>query len=119
LQEQKMKKILYYLIAGFIIVTAGIVISNDSPDPNVVLESKQTKLPEMLDNYYPPKAQGPIYLFKMHELGKPFTGIVVDLFENDVENARNNFKDFKEKYTDVSKMVPEWQEQFPVEPLNE
>jgi len=114
-----MKKILYYLIAGFIIVTAGMVISNDSPDHNVVPESKLTKLPEMLDDYYPPKAKGPIYLFKMHELGKPFTGIVVDLFENDVENARNNYKVFKEKYTDVSNMVPEWQEQFPGEPLDE
>ena len=114
-----MKKILYYLMTGFIIFTSGMLISNDSPDPNVVPESKYKILPEILDDYYPPKAQGPIYLFKMHEMGKPFTGIVVDLFENDQENVRNNFKVFKEKYTDMSKMVPEWQELFPEKPLDE
>jgi len=114
-----MNKTFYYLIAGVIILIAGLVASKDSPDPTILPVSKDKKLPETLDNYYPPKAQGPVFLFNMHEMGKPFTGIVVDLFENDMENAKINFKHFKDKYTEISKMVPEWKEYFPQNPLDE
>ena len=49
----------------------------------------------------------------MFELGTFFSGIVADLFENDLQNAKGNFERFKTKYVEVSKMVPEWVKEYP------
>lgn len=76
-------------------------------------------LPASLDNFFPPKADQPFYLFRMLGMNKSFTGVVVDLLENDVENARTNFEEFKTQYLEVSKLVPEWESYFPAEPLDE
>jgi len=77
--------------------------------------------PVSLDAFHPPAAEGgkriPVYMFRMFEINVPFTGIVVDLFENDLENATANFEAFKAQYQEVSKMVPEWEDQFPTEPV--
>jgi cytochrome c556 len=84
------------------------LVSNDYASP-----------PSSLDSLYPPNKNEPIYLFKMFELGTFFSGIVADLFENDPQNAKSNFEKFKTKYIEVSKLVPEWEKDYPVGPLNE
>jgi cytochrome c556 len=76
-------------------------------------------IPSSLDNYYPPKGDGPVYLFAMYEMAKPLSGLACDVFENDFDNARSNFESFKKEYTAVSNMVPEWKHLFPTEPINE
>ena len=48
--------------------------------------------PSSLDGLYPPNKKEPVYLFKMFELGTFLSGIVADLFENDPQNAKNNFR---------------------------
>ena len=75
--------------------------------------------PSSLDVFYPPKTEEPVYLFKMFELGTFFSGIVADLFEKDLQNAKGNFERFKTKYVEVSKMVPEWEKEYPMDPLDE
>jgi len=75
--------------------------------------------PSSLDSFYPPNKNEPIYLLKMFELGKFFSGIVADLFENDLQNAKGNFERFKTEYIEVSKLVPEWEKDYPMGPLNE
>ncbi len=75
--------------------------------------------PASLDAFYPPNAEGPVYQFRMFGIATPFTGITVDLFENDMENVAANFDAFKAQYLEVSKLIPEWEDQFPMEPVDE
>ncbi len=73
--------------------------------------------PASLDAFFPPNAEGPVYLFRMFGMTSPFIGIVTDLFENDMENAKANFENFKAQYLEISKLVPEWEAKFPTEPV--
>ena len=75
--------------------------------------------PASMDKFYPPTAESPVFLFMMLEMSTPFTGIVVDLFENDFENVIVNFKNFKQQYAAMSKMVPEWENKFPMDVVDE
>jgi hypothetical protein len=75
--------------------------------------------PSSLDSLYPPNKNEPVYLLKMFELGTFFSGIVADLFENDAQNAKGNFEKFREKYIEVSKLVPEWEKDYPMDRLDE
>jgi hypothetical protein len=70
-------------------------------------------LPAGLDGYYPPVAAQPVYLFKMLSLETSFSGIVVDLMEDDIEGARGSFEDFQRQYREVAGMVPEWKGGYP------
>jgi len=83
------------------------------------LKNISAPLPSSLDALFPPNAGQPIYLLKMMELGTSFTGIVVDLFEDDVQNAVANFEKFKSQYFEISKMVPEWEKDYPQGPVEE
>jgi len=47
-----------------------------------------------------------------------FSGIVVDLMENDLEGARGSFDDFQTEYREVAGMVPEWKGEYPEEEVN-
>ena len=75
--------------------------------------------PSSLDAFYPPQKKEPVYLFKMFELGTFFSGIIADLFENDLQNAKSNFEKCKTKYIEASKLVPEWEKDYPIDPLDE
>ncbi len=77
-----------------------------------------TPLPKSLDNFFPPKATGPICLFQMLELGEDFLSIPVDLSENDPQNASAHFEKFKAQYEETGKMVPEWEPFFQMYPVN-
>ena len=76
-------------------------------------------LPSSLDNFYPPKNEQPIYLFKMMGMSTPFSGCFADLFENDFDNAMANFEKFKAEYQSVAMLIPEWEKDFPMAPVKE
>jgi hypothetical protein len=76
-------------------------------------------LPESLSVLYPPSADRPVYLLKMLNLETTFSGIVVDLMENDLEGARGSFDDFRTQYREVAEMVPEWKGEYPEEKVKE
>jgi hypothetical protein len=51
-------------------------------------------------------------------MSAPFSSIVVNLMENDVENTRASFEAFKAEYVSVSGLVPEWKSRFPMGPVD-
>jgi hypothetical protein len=108
---------------GLIIVAIGLTIVYAQVQKEVKPKPKTADivapLPASLDNLFPPKTEQPVYLFRMLGMSKPFTGIVVDLFENDIENVSANFEKFRTQYLEVSKLVPEWESYFPLEPVDE
>ncbi len=75
--------------------------------------------PSSLDNFYPPKAKEPVYLFRMIGMATFFAGIVSDLFENDLQNVKPTYEKFKAQYVEVSKLVPEWEKDYPLEPVED
>lgn len=76
-------------------------------------------LPASLDNLFPPKAKGPVFLGRMFGMSTPFTGILVDLMEGDIKNVQADYQAFKAQYDAVSKLVPEWTKLYPSEPVEE
>jgi hypothetical protein len=118
-----MKRLILFMVGFLVIAVVGLVITNAQVQKGVKQKPKITDivapLPASLDNFFPPKAEQPIYLFRMLGMNKPFTGIMVDLFENDIENVSANFENFKTQYIEVSKLVPEWEGYFPLEPVDE
>ena len=73
--------------------------------------------PSSLDSLYPPVAPGPVLLERMLELGEAFSGIAVDVFEQDVEHARAGLERFRTEYVALSRLVPEWQAGYPAGPV--
>ena len=82
------------------------------PDP---AEGAQTvpSVPGSLNAWYPPVADRPVYLLRMLELEMFFSGIVVDLQEDDLDGARGSFAEFQKRYREISGMVPEWKGEYP------
>ena len=118
-----MSKISLFLIR-FLMYTTILLTFTMAQSQKVVKSSSKTAnsitpIPASLDTFFPPQANQPVYLFRMLGMNRSFTGVVVDLFENDIVNARANFEAFKTQYLEISKLVPEWENYFPAEPLNE
>jgi cytochrome c556 len=111
--------ILTILILGLASSSSQAQKEEKSEQGKEILKNNSAPLPSSLDALYPPRAEQPIYLFKMMELGTSFTGIVVDLFEDDVQNAKANFEKFKSQYFEISRMVPEWEKDYPQGPVKE
>ncbi len=70
-------------------------------------------LPESLKSFYPPAVDRPVYLLKMLSLETSFSGIVVDLMEEDYDGAKGSYEDFQRQYREVAGMVPEWKGAYP------
>ena len=115
-----MKRTVLFLATILIVLLAGLLLTSfqapkaDNPQTAVMT----APLPASLDKLFPPQAEQPVFLFKMLGMATPLTGIVVDLFENDLENARANYEKFKMNYLELSKLVPEWEKYYPLEPVN-
>jgi cytochrome c553 len=116
-----------HVIALSVIILALILTmgyAGDQPEEIAKLKAEIARLkafvgppPSSLDALLPPKSEKPVYFFKMLGMATPFTGTIVDLNENDLQNAKANFENFKAQYIEVSKLVPEWEENFPLEPV--
>ena len=68
-------------------------------------------LPKSLDKLYEgsvPETPGNAYLGQMFKTVGAFDGIVVNLQENDIANAKVNYKQFSDEYNKMSNMVPKW-----------
>ncbi len=76
-------------------------------------------LPSSLDNLYPPVNPAPVYLLGMYGLARPFSGMVCDVLENDMENALSNFEAFRKAYVENSALVPEWQPMYAMDPVDQ
>ncbi len=73
--------------------------------------------PSVLDAMYPPNTEHSTYQLRMMEMEIPMVGILVDLFENDMENVKANFENFKIKYGEMAKLAPEWENKYPLNPV--
>jgi cytochrome c556 len=78
------------------------------------------KPPASLDQYYPPKAEGPQYLFAMFGIEGQFAGMATHIADGDLTKAQEYFKTFEAEYQKVAKMVPEWSVHYwPEKPIND
>ncbi len=116
--------LLWIIEIGILIIAIAVWLTTGQAQQNEtsIQESKVQKaavatLPSSLDTLFPPKAEQPLYLFKMLGLGKRFSA--TSLFENDPEHAKTNFEEFKAQYVEVSKLVPEWEKEYPMDPIEE
>lgn len=102
-------------------IAAGAWLAAGEP-PEAVTEGPRLEashgVPASLDALYPPHAKQPEYLMRMVRLGSLMTGAAVDLAQQDVEHAAQSFAAFRSDYLEVAALVPEWREQFPVEPVD-
>ena len=62
--------------------------------------------PKSMDQYYPPQTEAPEFLFAMFELEGPFGAIGTSLADGNMENAQQYFGGLKEKYAQLSEMIP-------------
>lgn len=69
--------------------------------------------PTGLEAYYPPRAEGPVYLFRMLDMEGKFSGIAAELAEGDIEGAKKLYQVFKVDYLSVKGMVAEWKDAYP------
>jgi cytochrome c556 len=113
-----MKKCALAVVAAALAITAVAVLDRTATaEPNA--PETESAIPISLDNLYPPKAPAPLFLIAKIEMATRFSGIVGDLFENDPANAQGNYETFKKQYAEMSQMVPEWRESFPLGPIDE
>lgn len=73
--------------------------------------------PASLDNFYPPLADGPLYMFRMMDLNNSFVAVINDAMTDDHENALAGLENFRKEYLEISNLVPEWKDYYPGEPL--
>jgi len=118
-----MKQLVSLVAAIIIILSLALEHANLTAQSKLKQHEHQhtttSTLPSSLDNFYPPKTEQPVYLFRMMGLAMPFSGCFADLSENDIPNAMTNFEKFKAEYAAVSKLVPEWEDDFPTAPVEE
>ncbi len=116
-----MKKIAFL---SLVILLVAVGCTNKQSEEIEMLKKENSALkdmlappPSVLDAMYPPTTEQPMYQLRMMELEIPMSGILVDLFENDMENVKTNFEIFQTKYGEVAKLVPEWENKYPWEPV--
>ncbi|HSG05574.1 MAG TPA: hypothetical protein VLB09_04160, partial [Nitrospiria bacterium] len=113
------------LFAGFLVLIGflALAIAANAGTGNLPEAAKgipaALPLPDSLNAFYPPAADRPVYLFRMLGLETSFSGIVVDLMEEDLEGARGSFEDFQKQYREIASMVPEWSKEYPEKPLQD
>lgn len=106
------------LLIGLLAIVSTARAGADHP-PGEEGRAAAGRLPASLDAFYPPEADRPVYLFGMLALDTPFSGIVVDLMENDLDGARGSFERFRKQYREVAEMVPEWRGEYPDKPVTD
>lgn len=108
-----------FVVFGLVFLAGAFLIISSTGEKITAqqMEGKEGSLPESLDQFYPPNKPIPLYQITMIELAHKFSGTVSDILENDMDNAALSFEAFKESYIEVSEMVPEWKEKFPIEPV--
>lgn len=118
-----MKKIVLFSMAILLVVTGCSHKQADELEmlkrENLALKEALAPPPSALDAMYPPNMENPEYQLRMMEMEIPMAGIIVDLNENDKNNAIVNFETFRTKYGEVAKLVPEWENKYPLKPVDD
>ncbi len=111
----------FFLTAVFV---GGLVVAGSAfPDAarsaghSFAAHAAGARVPATLDAFYPPAVERPVYLFQMLSLDEAFAGIVVDLSEDDLTGAKDNYELFRARYAEVRALVPEWESYYPMEPV--
>jgi|GEM_PF-3129684 len=95
------------LIIIFLIGISGCLTSDENT--KVVNEPEDEGLPSSLNQYYQnPPPQPPEYLLEMFEMGGNMMGIIVNIQQEDMDNATKSYAAFYENYKNSAEMVPEW-----------
>ena len=107
-----MKNRLIIAVAVVLIISGLLVVSGKNAkteSPNSI-SSMARPLPDSLDKWFETKTPWgqPLYLSKMFELGGPMMGILANVQQDDMANAKISYQIFKKEYENSSKMVPEW-----------
>lgn len=68
--------------------------------------------PRSLDRFYPPQSETSEWVRQMHTINGHFGGVLVDVEENDWDNAEAHASQFVKTYEKTSGMVPEWESYF-------
>ncbi len=74
-------------------------------------------LPQSLDKYFQtqkPEVPGNEFVGEMFTLTEAFSGVAVNLQENDMDNATISYNAFASEYKNLSQKVPEWQGYFDI-----
>ncbi|HWR84281.1 MAG TPA: hypothetical protein VN285_13365 [Candidatus Deferrimicrobium sp.] len=108
--------VLAAVLVGAIMVSVVVTLA-DQPGTNQKADPAVRTIPASLSNLYPPRSPAPTYLLAMLGMARAFSGIVCDVLENDSANAQSGFGTFKKSYLEVSNMVPEWKQEFPLQPI--
>lgn len=106
-----MKKMVIFF-AGILILWGFISLYSGDKTEASTDPQKENSIPASLDALYPPRAPAPIFLLKMIEMASSLTAIGVNYFESDFDNMQGSFQRFKNVYTELPKLVPEWKEYF-------
>ncbi len=121
-----MKKGTMVYVGIFLAVAFGLLASqlltsakDDTPAGRSYSVPDSSPLPISLDSLYPPTAKEPVYLIRMFGLNERLAGVLLDLMEEDLTNVEPGFEQFKEDYVEVSRLVPEWEALYPLEPVEE
>ncbi len=93
--------LILFLLIGILIPSASFA------DDYIVKEP-----PKSLDKLYPPLSKEPKWINQMHKVSGTFNGVLVNVRENDWENAEKSAGRFVEAYEETSKLVPEWKDYF-------
>ncbi len=94
-------------ILVFLMLLSALIPSTSFADDYVVKEP-----PKSLDKLYPPISKEPKWVNQMHKVSGTLNGVLVNVKENDWENAEKSAGRFVEAYEETSKLVPEWKDYF-------
>jgi hypothetical protein len=100
--NQKLKLFISVLVF-FGIIFPSLALSKDYIDKEP---------PKSLDKPYPPINKERKWVDQMHKLSGVFIGVLVNMRENDWENAETHASHFVKTYEETSKIIPEWKDYF-------
>jgi cytochrome c556 len=109
-----------------LVTTVAVGCSSEPAEELAVLREEVAQLrtmvgppPSSIDSLYPPVAPSPVLLQEMVQLAEAFTGLLVDVFEQDYEHVPSGLERFRAEYAAVASLVPEWQTAYPTGPVDE
>ena len=72
-----------------------------------------------LDRLYPPQSEVPVLNVKMLEMAASLAGVVVNMHEGDFEHAGSRFVEFRDRYVELARLIPEWEPAYAMGPVDE
>lgn len=106
-----------FLLNGLVVKNVTLSAGQEKPE---VIEMEQIPSPfPHLDKFYPPQTQAPVLLIEMLKLAMFYHSVGYDAVQNDWENARRGFENFKKQIIKLSGMIPKWKQYFKMDVVEE